>query len=102
MDKNTITFYKSIKNKNYKVIFEKIIDVLLILTIILFFYYLNVRDNDYQFKRILIFLIITITLIIIHTITKNIYLSINGTFIIMLFNLLIPYLYIIFRNKRFI
>ena len=102
LDKNTITFYKSIKNKDYKIIFEKIVDILLILTIILFFYYLNVKDNDYQFKRILIFLIITITIIIIHNITKNIDLTINRTLIIMLFNLFIPYFYIIFIKNKFI
>ena len=102
LDKNTITFYKSIQNKDYKVVFEKVIDILLILTIILFFYYLNIKDNNYHFKRILIFLIITITVIIVHNITKNIDLTINRTLIIMLFNLFIPYFYIIFIKNKFI
>ncbi len=101
IDKNTITFLDSILNKDYKIILEKIVDILLVVTLILFFYYLNIKNNDFRFKKILIFLIINISVIIIHNITKNISLTINNTFIIMIMNLLIPYLYLFFIKVKF-
>ena len=101
IDKNTITFLDSILNKDYKIILEKIVDILLVITLILFFYYLNIKNNDFRFKKILIFLIINIAVIIIHNITKNISLTINNTFIIMIMNLLIPYLYLFFIKVKF-
>ncbi len=101
IDKNTITFLDSIFSKDYKIILEKIVDILLVVTLILFFYYLNIKNNDFRIKKILIFLIINIAVIIIHNITKNISLTINNTFIIMIMNLLIPYLYLFFIKVKF-
>ena len=93
-------FFESIINKDYKIILEKIVDILLVLTIILFFYYLNIKNNNFHFKKILIFLIINISVIIIHNITKNINLTTNNTLMIMTVNLLIPYFYLFFINNR--
>ena len=100
VDKNSITFYQSFKNKDYKIILEKIIDTLIIITIIYFFYFLNIKKNNFSFKNILNFLVIIISIIIIHNVIKNIDLSFNKSAIIMFINLLIPYCYIFFKTRR--
>ena len=100
VDKNSITIYQSIKNKDYKVILEKIIDTLIIITIIYFFYFLNIKQNNFNFKNILNFLVIIISIIIIHNVIKNIDLSFNNSVIIMLINILIPYCYIFIEKRR--
>ena len=100
IDKNSITIYQSIKNKDYKIILEKIIDTLIIITIIYFFYCLNIKKNNFSFKNILNFLVIIISIIIIHNVIKNIDLSFNNSVIIMLFNILLPYCYIFFKKRR--
>lgn len=100
VDKNSITFYQSFKNKDYKIILEKIIDTLIIITIIYFFYFLNIKKNNFSFKNILNFLVIIISIIIIHNVIKNIDLSFSKSAIIMFINLLIPYCYIFFKTRR--
>ena len=99
VDKNSITIYQSLKDKDYRTILEKIIDTLIILTIIYFFYFLNIKKNDFSFKNILIFLIIIISIIIIHNVIKNIDLSFNNSIIIMVVNILLPYSYIFFEKR---
>ena len=78
---------------------EKIIDTLIIITIIYFFYFLNIKKNNFSFKNILIFLIIIISIIVIHNVIKNIDLSLNNSVIIMLINILLPYCYIFFEKR---
>ena len=102
IDKNSITIYQSIKNKDFKINLEKIIDTLIIITIIIFFYFLNIKENNYSFKNILIFLIIIISIIIIHNIIKNIDLSFNSSAIIMVINIVIPYCYIFFEKRQIV
>ena len=99
VDKNSITIYQSFKDKDFKTILEKIIDTLIIITIIYFFYFLNIKKNNFSFKNILIFLIIIISIIIIHNVIKNIDLSFNNSIIIMLVNILVPYCYIFFEKR---
>ena len=91
--------YKFIKDKDYNTILEKIIDTLIIITIIYFFYFLNIKKNNFSFKNILIFLIIIISIIVIHNVIKNIDLSFTNSIMIILINILLPYCYIFFEKR---
>ena len=99
IDTNSITLFGLIKNKDYKSIFEKIFEPLIIVTIIIFFYFLKIKKNNYGIKKIFIFLVISITLIIVQNIIKNINLSLGKTIIFILLNIMIPYLYLIYKRK---
>jgi len=97
-DKNTQTIAKLLKNKNYKIIFEKILDTLIIITIILFFYINNIRQNNFKLNSIFIYLTLSLFLIIINSIIKNIEIKTNIYFVLSFINILFIYVYIFFKK----
>lgn len=100
IDKNSITIMGLIKNKDFKAVFEKIFEPILILTIIFLFYYQNIKKNNYSIKNIFNFLIITITMIIVQNIIKNINLDLNKTILFISLNIMVPYFYIIYKRNE--
>ena len=88
IDKNSITINTLIKNKSYLIISEKIIDILIVILSIILFYILIIKKNNYQLKRILIYLILSIVLVVAHNVIKNINISSSYTLALYLINIL--------------
>ena len=71
-DKNSQTIFQLINDNKYKEIFEKIFDVLIILFIYLFFFYNNILKHKYNIINLLFFIGLTILIVIINNLFKNI------------------------------
>ena len=46
-DKNTLTLFNLIKYKDYKSMIERMFDTLILITVIIFFYFNNIKDNKF-------------------------------------------------------
>jgi len=75
-DKNSQTIFQLINDNKYKEILEKIFDVLIIFFIYLFFFYNNIKKHNYKIINLIFFISLTILVIIISNLFKNIDLSI--------------------------
>ena len=71
-DKNTETFNDLIKNKKYQALSERFFDIIILVSIVVFFYFRNIKYNNFQIKYIMQFLIIAIIILIIQNLIKNI------------------------------
>ena len=71
-DKNSQTIFNLINDKNYRSISEKIIDSLLLILIIVFFYEFIVKNNNFNIKKIFIFIVFSILVNINNNLIKNI------------------------------
>ena len=71
IDKNTLTILDDIKNGNNLNILFKIIDVLLIIFVIFFFYKNNLKKINFKFNNNIYFTLICVSILIINQIYKN-------------------------------
>jgi lipopolysaccharide export system permease protein len=70
-DKNTFSIFDDIKNKDYLNIVHKITDTIIVITIILFFYFNNIKFYKFNFYYLTIFLFVSSTILILNQILKN-------------------------------
>ena len=71
-DKNTETFNYLIKNNKYQTLSERLFDIIILISIIIFFYFKNIKYNNFKINNIIQFLTIAIILLIIQNLIKNI------------------------------
>ncbi len=71
IDKNTLTIFDDLNSKNYLNITFKIIDTILILFILIFFYLNNLKEIKFETKNNIFFIIFCVNILIINQIIKN-------------------------------
>lgn len=70
-DKNTLSIFDDIKNKDFLNIVHKITDTIIVITIILFFYFNNIKFYRFNLYNISFFLLASSVLLILNQIIKN-------------------------------
>ena len=100
-DKNTLTLFNLIKYKDYKSMIEKMFDTLILLTVIIFFYFNNIKDNKFSINHIFIYLFLSILIIIFHNIIKNLDFSLQFSFLLNIINFSIIYLFMLINKFKF-
>ena len=100
-DKNTFTIKDLIDNKKYEILYEKIFDNLILLTLIIFFYLYIIKENNFLLKNIFIYIILSIFLLVFQNLIKNV--NLNLFFIILLnsINILLIYIYLVINKIKF-
>jgi len=100
-DKNTLTLFNLIKYKDYNSMIERMFDTLILLTVIIFFYFNNIKDNKFSINHIFIYLFLSILIIIFQNIIKNLDFSLQFSFILNLINFSIIYLFMLINKFKF-
>ena len=100
-DKNTLTLFNLIKYKDYKSMIERMFDTLILLTVIIFFYFNNIKDNKFSLKHIFIYLFFSILIIIFQNIIKNLDFSLQFSFLLNIINFSIIYLFMLINKFKF-
>ena len=100
-DKNTLTLFNLIKYKDYKGMLERMFDTLILLTVIIFFYFNNIKDNKFSINHIFIYLFLSILIIIFQNIIKNLDFSLQFSFLLNLINFSIIYLFMLINKFKF-
>ena len=88
-DKNTLTIFDDLKDKNYLNISFKFLDIILIIYILIFFYFNNLKKINFNTKNNIYFTLICITLLIINQILKNAEIVLFNYTLILFFTILI-------------
>ena len=97
-DKNTLTLFNLIKYKDYKSMIERMFDTLILLTVIIFFYFNNIKDNKFSINHIFIYLFLSILIIIFQNIIKNLDFSLQFSFLLNIINFSIIYLFMLINK----
>jgi len=97
-DKNTITLVSLIKYKDFNIMIERMFDTLILLTVIIFFYFNNIKKNNFSINQIFIYLFLSILIIIFQNIIKNLNINLKLSFVLNIINFSIVYLFM-FMNK---
>jgi len=100
-DKNTLTLFNLIKDKDYKSMIERMFDTLILLTVIIFFYFNNIKDNKFSINHIFIYLFLSILIIIFQNIIKNLDFSLQFSFLLNIINFSIIYLFMLINKFKF-
>ena len=100
-DKNTLTLVNLIKYKDYKSMIERMFDTLILLTVIIFFYFNNIKDNKFSINHIFIYLFLSILIIIFQNIIKNLDFSLQFSFLLNIINFSIIYLFMLINKFKF-
>ena len=100
-DKNTLTLFNLIKYKDYKSMIERMFDTLILLTVIIFFYFNNIKNNKYSINHIFIYLFLSILIIIFQNIIKNLDFSLQFSFLLNIINFSIIYLFMLINKFKF-
>ena len=100
-DKNTLTLFNLIKYKDYKSMIERMFDTLILLTVIIFFYFNNIKDNKFSINHIFIYLFLSILIIIFQNIIKNLDFSLQFSFLLNIINFSIIYLFMLMNKFKF-
>ena len=100
-DKNTLTLFNLIKYKDYKSMIERMFDTLILLTVIIFFYFNNIKDNKFSMNHIFIYLFFSILIIIFQNIIKNLDFSLQFSFLLNIINFSIIYLFMLINKFKF-
>ncbi len=99
-DKNTLSIFDDIKNKDYLNIFNKITDIFIVILIILFFYFNNIKFYRFDFYYLTIFLLFSSTLLILNQIVKNLEVNYALNILIIFSIFLISSIYLFISNKN--
>ena len=99
-DKNTFSIIDDIKNKDYLNIVHKITDSIIVITIILFFYFNNIKFYKFDFYYLGSFLFISSALLILNQIIKNLEINyiLNILIIFSIFIISLIYFFIVKKN----
>ena len=100
-DKNTLTLFNLIKYKDYNSMIERMFDTLILLTVIIFFYFNNIKDNKFSINHIFIYLFFSILIIIFQNIIKNLDFSLQFSFLLNIINFSIIYLFMLINKFKF-
>ena len=100
-DKNTLTLFNLIKYKDYNNMIERMFDTLILLTVIIFFYFNNIKDNKFSINHIFIYLFLSILIIIFQNIIKNLDFSLQFSFLLNIINFSIIYLFMLINKFKF-
>ena len=100
-DKNTLTLFNLIKYKDYKSMIERMFDTLILITVIIFFYFNNIKDNKFSINHIFIYLFLSILIIIFQNIIKNLDFSLQFSFLLNIINFSIIYLFMLINKFKF-
>ena len=100
-DKNTLTLFNLIKYKDYNSMIERMFDTLILLTVIIFFYFNNIKDNKFSINHIFIYLFLSILIIIFQNIIKNLDFSLQFSFLLNIINFSIIYLFMLINKFKF-
>ncbi|SVA45478.1 uncharacterized protein METZ01_LOCUS98332 [marine metagenome] len=100
-DKNTLTLFNLIKYKDYNSMIERMFDTLILLTVIIFFYFNNIKDNKFSINHIFIYLFLSILIIIFQNIIKNLDFSLQFSFLLNKINFSIIYLFMLINKFKF-
>ena len=100
-DKNTLTLFNLIKYKDYKSMIERMFDTLILITVIIFFYFNNIKDNKFSINHIFIYLFFSILIIIFQNIIKNLDFSLQFSFLLNIINFSIIYLFMLINKFKF-
>ena len=100
-DKNTLTLFNLIKYKDYQSMIERMFDTLILLTVIIFFYFNNIKDNKFSINHIFIYLFLSILIIIFQNIIKNLDFSLQFSFLLNIINFSIIYLFMLINKFKF-
>ena len=100
-DKNTLTLVNLIRYKDYKSMIERMFDTLILLTVIIFFYFNNIKDNKFSINHIFIYLFLSILIIIFQNIIKNLDFSLQFSFLLNIINFSIIYLFMLINKFKF-
>ena len=100
-DKNTLTLFNLIKYKDYNSMIERMFDTLILLTVIIFFYFNNIKDNKFSINPIFIYLFLSILIIIFQNIIKNLDFSLQFSFLLNIINFSIIYLFMLINKFKF-
>ena len=74
-DKNTIGIFELLQNRNEtnkRIIIQRISDIIIILSFIYYFYFYVIKLNNYSLKNLLLFIVLSITILLIDNFTENI------------------------------
>ncbi len=88
-DKNTETFNDLIKNKKYQALSERLFDIIILISIIIYFYFKNIKYNNFKINNIIQFLTIAIIILIIQNLIKNININYLNFLILNILNIFI-------------
>ena len=100
-DKNTLTLFNLIKYKDYNSMIERMFDTLILLTVIIFFYFNNIKNNKFSINHIFIYLFLSILIIIFQNIIKNLDFSLQFSFLLNIINFSIIYLFMLINKFKF-
>ena len=100
-DKNTLTLFNLIKYKDYKSMIERMFDTLILLTVIIFFYFNNIKENKFSINHIFIYLLLSVLIIIFQNIIKNLDFSLQFSFLLNIINFSIIYLFMLINKFKF-
>ena len=100
-DKNALTLFNLIKYKDYNSMIERMFDTLILLTVIIFFYFNNIKDNKFSINHIFIYLFLSILIIIFQNIIKNLDFSLQFSFLLNIINFSIIYLFMLINKFKF-
>ena len=100
-DKNTLTLFNLIKYKDYNSMIERMFDTLILLTVIIFFYFNNIKNNKFSINHIFIYLFISILIIVFQNIIKNLDFSLQFSFLLNIINFSIIYLFMLINKFKF-
>ena len=95
-DKNTFDIFEDIKSNDYLNIFYKSIDSIMVLLIILFFYFNNIKFYRFNIFYILIFLIFSSSILILNQVLKNVELNLIFNIFIIISIFILSFFYFIF------
>ncbi len=99
-DKNTFDIFEDIKSNDYVNIFHKSIDSIMVLLIILFFYFNNIKFYRFNIYYIFIFLIFSSFILILNQVLKNVELNLIFNIFIIISIFILCFFYFIFRKKN--
>lgn len=99
-DKNTFDIFEDIKSNDYLNIFYKSIDSIMVLLIILFFYFNNIKFYRFNIFYILIFLIFSSSILILNQVLKNVELNLIFNIFIIITIFILCFFYFIFGKRN--
>ena len=99
LDKNTYTIFDDLRSKNYLNIGFKLIDIILVLYVIFFFYLNNLKKINFEATNCIYFSILSIIILMINQILKNSEIVLLNYFIIIFIVLFFSSLITYFKKK---
>ena len=99
-DKNTFSVFDDIENKDYLNIVHKITDTITVITIILFFYFNNIKFYKFNIYYLSIYIFISSTFLIVNQIIKNLEINYFLNILIVISIFLISLIYFNFEKKN--